>query len=376
MADCIWDGSTDSNPTETTNWSTNAVPAAGDHVIIPSDATVNIDGGDLSGNAVASLVVEDGCAIAIGSSTTYLQFDLGASFAFDPADVTVAADTITEALHGLHTGQPAYITTTIADPPLGLVVDTRYYVIVVDANTFQLATTRAGALAGPDVNDIDIQDHGTGVHTLHYGGAIHDWGTGTRYLDCDNSGYWCMLGRGTVGIDGQDGDYLHIDPSGTATVHVGPVSGTPAEFDEIGRITGGTVTLDWVWTLAHAAVPVHAITGGTTTARSSMTNVYQYGGSLIVEDAQITNFYSTGGTCTYNSDDTITLFIIEGGGRLDFGGDLRAVTVTQGQIHAGGSVLDPYGRVTWTNEIEAIRCDLADVTLSLGSNREYQVTAI
>jgi hypothetical protein len=36
--------------------------------------------------------------------------------------------------------------------------------------------------------------------------------------------------------------------------------------------------------------------------------------------------------------------------------------------------LDPYGRVTWANDLELNRCSLAQVTVDLGENREYAVT--
>jgi len=294
--DCIWTGTVSTNPAAGGNWSTGVVPAVGDDVIIPAGATQNIIGGDLSGVAIASLVIEDGCAISIGTG------------------------------------------------PL---------------------------VATPE--------------PLMFGGNatcyVNDWGSGTRYLYCMDTASWNMLGSGTVYIDGINNDELNIKPNGTANVVVGPgyaaaVPIVPAEFDAIGYIEGGTVELRSVTTQAAGAVPITGILGGKVTARSALTNVYQYGGTLAVEAVGITNFYSTGGTCTYNSDDTITLFVIEGSGRLDFGREPTPVTVTQGQVHRGGTVLDPYGRVIWTNEIELIRCSLTEVILDLGRNREYQVTAL
>jgi hypothetical protein len=45
----------------------------------------------------------------------------------------------------------------------GLAINTDYYVIIVNANTIKLATTRANALAGTAINLTSI---GTGTHTI------------------------------------------------------------------------------------------------------------------------------------------------------------------------------------------------------------------
>lgn len=96
-------------------------------------------------------------------SGTY-DFDTDAdSFTFLDADVTVAADTITEAGHGLRTGDTATLTTT-GVLPTGLSADTAYYVIYVNSSTIKLATTRANAAAGTAINITAAA--GEGTHTL------------------------------------------------------------------------------------------------------------------------------------------------------------------------------------------------------------------
>lgn len=87
------------------------------------------------------------------------------NFAFVPADVNVGADTITENNHGLHTGQPVRVGTDDT-MPAPLVADTTYYAIYATANTFQLATTNANAVAG---TQIDLTAQGVGNHALYYG---------------------------------------------------------------------------------------------------------------------------------------------------------------------------------------------------------------
>lgn len=67
MAQITWDGSTDGDVTVATNWQGDAVPQIGDDVIIPSNATVNIDGGAFD-NAINSFLVEVDCSITIGTN--------------------------------------------------------------------------------------------------------------------------------------------------------------------------------------------------------------------------------------------------------------------------------------------------------------------
>lgn len=90
---------------------------------------------------------------------------VGTALAFVAADVNVGADTITEAGHGLTTGQPVQISTddTIPAP---LVASTTYYVIWVDANTIMLATTNALAVAA---TQIDLTTQGVGNHAIQVG---------------------------------------------------------------------------------------------------------------------------------------------------------------------------------------------------------------
>jgi hypothetical protein len=82
-----------------------------------------------------------------------------------PTAKTFTADAATDILtangHGLVNQQVVRVSTTGGLPaPLAAVTD--YYVIVIDANTFYLATSRANAIAGVH---IDITSAGTGVQT-------------------------------------------------------------------------------------------------------------------------------------------------------------------------------------------------------------------
>lgn len=69
-------------------------------------------------------------------------------FVFVDGDITDADDTITETAHGLVTREGPFQVTTDDTLPTGLVVDTDYFIINVNANTIALALSEALALAG------------------------------------------------------------------------------------------------------------------------------------------------------------------------------------------------------------------------------------
>jgi hypothetical protein len=76
---------------------------------------------------------------------------------------TNATETLNLVDHGFLTGDKVRFTTSAADLPAGLAVDTTYYVIKVTDDTFKVATTDALATAGTPVA---LADDGTGVHNV------------------------------------------------------------------------------------------------------------------------------------------------------------------------------------------------------------------
>ena len=77
---------------------------------------------------------------------------------FLAAAVTISSNQIALTDHGLRLNEPVRFTTASALPG-GLAVSTTYYVIVVDANTIQVA-------ASIDGSAIDLTSTGTGPHTI------------------------------------------------------------------------------------------------------------------------------------------------------------------------------------------------------------------
>lgn len=78
------------------------------------------------------------------------------------AAVTTGTDTITATAHGFTTGLKGQFTTS-GGLPAGLSTSTDYFIVVVDANNYKVATSLANALI-PTV--VDITTQGTGNHTF------------------------------------------------------------------------------------------------------------------------------------------------------------------------------------------------------------------
>jgi hypothetical protein len=116
------------------------------------------------------------------------------------ATVTITIATpgvVTWTNHSLSTGTPVVFTTTGA-LPTGITAGTTYYVIAVDASTFQIATTLANALAGTAVNTSGSQ---SGTHT------------GTRYAVAQR-----LSVQGVTGVSNIAGSDTFIQGSqGTGT---------------------------------------------------------------------------------------------------------------------------------------------------------------
>lgn len=112
-----------------------------------------------AGGTYTAVVAGDGV-----TSTTVTVTLEAADLTYTSAEVSTAADTITITAHGLATGDLVRLTTggTLLTAT-GVAADTNLWVIVVDANTIQLATTRANALAGTEV---DITNAGSGTTTV------------------------------------------------------------------------------------------------------------------------------------------------------------------------------------------------------------------
>ncbi|MGE3681953.1 MAG: packaged DNA stabilization protein [Bdellovibrionales bacterium] len=94
-------------------------------------------------------------------------------------DVDTSTDVITKTAHGLVTGLKVRVT-TIGTLPAPLAVDTDYYVIRVDDDNFQLASSLANAVSSTQINITD-----TGGSTMTVRPQIASTVTGIKFTDID-----------------------------------------------------------------------------------------------------------------------------------------------------------------------------------------------
>lgn len=99
----------------------------------------------VSGNQIYLIIHRDDWAMKITPVAFTTLTGLGAG-AFDPA-----TDLITSAGHGYYTGLKIRGTASVS-MPTGLTAATDYWVIVIDANNFKLASSLANAVAGTAIN--------------------------------------------------------------------------------------------------------------------------------------------------------------------------------------------------------------------------------
>lgn len=96
------------------------------------------------------------------SRTTYAQLFTAINPTTGTFTVTIASPAVvTLTAHGYSTGDQIYLTTTGA-LPTGLSANTLYYVIRIDANSFNLASSRANAYASTKINTSGTQ---SGTHS-------------------------------------------------------------------------------------------------------------------------------------------------------------------------------------------------------------------
>jgi len=97
-----------------------------------------------------------------GVTATTVSYTPGADLTFTAANAT---ETFTSVAHGMATGNgPFRVSNAGGALPAGLVADTDYWVTVLTADTYKLATTKALALALTP--DVAITTDGTGTQTL------------------------------------------------------------------------------------------------------------------------------------------------------------------------------------------------------------------
>ena len=168
-----------------------------------------------------------------------------------------------------------------------------------------------------------------------------------------NSSNVINLNRGSMAIAGYAGDVATV-----ATLNVGYM--TSQGSDSNCRVGAG-VTLTTL-----------NMSGGAVDMSCGCTTIVATAGSLVLRG---TGAYTTitigNGDLVYLSSGTIGTLVVLAGGVADFSQSLVGVTITNCTLHAGATLLDPFGRVTFSNAILLANCYLSDVVLNLGQNRHF-----
>lgn len=151
----------------------------------------------------ATLVMDD--SLGVGRKLYLYSANVGTWVAQGVAATVFTADNTTDKLtaanHHLQTGTPVQLTAGTS-LPTGLALATTYWAIYVNANTFQLATTRANAFAGTAIN---FTTNGVGTLTATTV-AVATAGSGSIFVPANTQ----------LVVDGVDGPALAVIEDSTA----------------------------------------------------------------------------------------------------------------------------------------------------------------
>ena len=116
--------------------------------------------------------------------------------------------------------------------------------------------------------------------------------------------------------------------------------------------------------------------GGSVTLQAGFTTAQCNAGTLyVLGTGAATTITIDGGSLEWYSSGTITTLNVGPTGSADFSLDSRSKTVTTTVLYSGAKLTDPNKVVTWTNGIQLSQCRFDDVTLDLGENRTFALTA-
>ncbi len=226
------------------------------------------------------------------------RFWLGASKTMTVASTSAGVETLTITGHGLTTGEgPILFTNSGGGLPGGISAGTKYWAIVVDANTIALATSRANALANTRV---DITSSGTGTHTLASGaklvipstitraqlfGSMTDNGSGinVNISICKNGVITAYPGRGR-----QDNGSAGTQGSVVAT---GPIEVAEGDYFELWNLAGSADTLiaENTW------FAIHVVTTSSSVSTYTDEEAQDAVGGILTDTATIDFTYTDGG---------------------------------------------------------------------------------
>lgn len=168
--------------------------------------------------------------------------------------VTIASPgVVTMTSHGFNTGDQVYLTTSGA-LPTGLSANTLYYIIKIDANSFNLATSRANAVAGTKINTSGSQ---SGTHLLYF----CPWGLGdgsTTFNIPD------LRANVAGGYKSGDTNFGYLGKTGGEATHLLTTAEIPSHShaNQGGTVSGGNTSGFLVGTTTLGPLPGNVAAGG------------------------------------------------------------------------------------------------------------------
>ncbi len=151
------------------------------------------------------------------------------------------------------------------------------------------------------------------------------------------------------------------------SVLVAPLAEDTATLTTV-RVIDGTLRCTAGVTLSGATITQDGGVVDVTTAVSTWSINGAQAEGYCRGEATIGTLSVDAGTVFHLSTGTITTLKVGSGATVDFSGVLGGVTVTNCEVAAEATILDPGRRVTFTNGIKLNRCSLAEVTLDLGTH--------
>lgn len=306
------------------NWSTNTVPADGDHIVIANSSDALLWGLDQSGITLQELVIEQNFTGFIGlpeSSFTLSAADVDDSKPeYRDTYLKIGASNIRI---GEHHGNSS---------PTGA---SRIKINTEGVQT-QLNIINTSA-SSADANMEPVRWVGT-----HEDNVIH-------------------ITKGLLGIATTQSDEVAT----VATLNIGQRGN--AAGDATVHIADGVT----VGTINQAA--------GNVTIGADLTMLNQSAGVVTTyANASITSAV-IGGTAYLNGAGTISTLRVRGGGSVDFSRDPRAKVVTDCYLYRGASLNLNNGNplsITMTNDIQFIQCEPADTVLATGPDIRVALSSI
>lgn len=144
--------------------------------------------------------------------------------------INLTTDKITSTGNGLTTALPVLYTKTAGTSPTPLSVNTTYYAIRIDGNTFQLATTSTGAVAGSAINISSMTQAGGGSFVLTPLGIT---GTaGFKYQQSNDNSNWFDISTTSV-------TFASPYTAGTLFSDLGTINARYVRVSAVAPTTGG-----------------------------------------------------------------------------------------------------------------------------------------